>query len=256
MPKMTKASVWLVRLSSATTAPTTPSSTRALRSSKSASGSRREARRGCHAIANAQPTARARLRKSRRMNEGWANCSRLWPIDIHESPFDSIPPVAAALAISSAGLAPNAAEDKKPKEAITIMILAKRSARPRRRLEQQRCASFTQVELTGIFCFRVRPSRKIRFEVFIFAGVIVSLAVKVCQSPGRARLSRSMLLRDSPLRQDKLSYLIHWHRLTLVLYELQILSRPACSVGVDLASFYRQGLSSRAGTRLIWIDSG
>ena len=76
------------------------------------SGSRSDARRGCHAIANAQPTARVRLRKSRRMNEGWANCSRLFSIDSHELPLGSIPPPAEALAISSAGLAPNAAEDK------------------------------------------------------------------------------------------------------------------------------------------------
>ena len=112
MPKMTKASVWLVPLSSATTAPTTPRSMSALRSSKSLSGSRSDARRGCHAIAKAQPTAKLRLRKSRRMNEGWANCSTLFSIDSHEFPLGSIPPPAPALAISSAGLAPNAAEDK------------------------------------------------------------------------------------------------------------------------------------------------
>src|SRR3954468_21656228 len=115
MPKMTKASVWLVPLSSATTAPTTPRSMSALRSSKSLSGSRSDARRGCHAIANAQPTAKVRLRKSRRMNEGWANCSTLLWIDTHELPFGSTPPVAPALAISSAGLAPNAAEEHKLK---------------------------------------------------------------------------------------------------------------------------------------------
>ena len=169
MPKMTNASVWLVPLSSATTAPTTPRSTSALRSSKSASGSRSDARRGCHAIAKAQPTAKLRLRKSRRMNVGWANCSTLFSIEYHEFPFGSIPPVAPALAISCAGLAPNAAEDRKPRKAIRSMILAMRSARRKRRLNQQPCANFTLAEMTGVFCFRVRRSRSTTFDIFIFA---------------------------------------------------------------------------------------
>ena len=53
-----------------------------------------EVRRGCHAIAYAQPTARLRLRNSRRMNSGCPNCSTLCWIDTHEFPFGSIPPVA------------------------------------------------------------------------------------------------------------------------------------------------------------------
>jgi hypothetical protein len=52
-----------------------------------------------------------------------------------ELPLGSIPPVAPALAISSAGFAPNAAEDEKPRKAMTTMILARFSARLRRRLE-------------------------------------------------------------------------------------------------------------------------
>src|SRR5262249_53590163 len=131
IPKMTNARVWLVPLSSATTAPTTPSSTSALRSSKSVSGSRSDARRGCHAIANAQPTASVRLRKSRRMNEGWPNCSRLWPIDTHELPLGSIPPAAPALAISSAGFAPSAADDNKVTKPMTTTTASARSVRPR-----------------------------------------------------------------------------------------------------------------------------
>src|SRR4030095_2658196 len=167
MPKMTNASVWLVPLSSATSAPTTPSSMRALRSSKSFSGSRSDARRGCHAIAKAQPTARVRLRKSRSINEGCANCSRLFSIDSHELPLGSTPPPAPALAISSAGLLPKTVEENKPRKAMTTMMLAIRSARVTRKLEEQRCASFTQVELTNVSWFRVRNPRRITFDMFI-----------------------------------------------------------------------------------------
>src|SRR4029077_13594068 len=98
---------------------------------------RSDARRGCHAIAKAHPTAKLRLRKSRRMNEGWANCSRLFSIDSHELPFGSIPPPAPALAISSAGLAPNAAEDKTQTRAMTATAAIARSARPRWGFEER-----------------------------------------------------------------------------------------------------------------------
>src|SRR4029077_1990656 len=137
MAKIANASVLVVSLSSATTAPTTPRSMSALRSSKSASGSRSDARRGCHAIAYAQPTAKLRLRKSRRMNVGWANCSTLFSIDSHEFPLGSIPPPAPALAISSAGLAPNAAEDKTLTRAMTATTAIARSAHPRWRFEER-----------------------------------------------------------------------------------------------------------------------
>src|SRR5207249_6184359 len=103
------------------------------------SGSMIEARRGCHAIAYAQPTARLRLRKSRRMNSGCPNCWILCWIDTHELPFGSIPPVAPALAISSAGLAPNAAMDKTLTSAMTATIAIARRAHPRLRLGQKRC---------------------------------------------------------------------------------------------------------------------
>src|SRR6266496_4279282 len=86
MPKITKASVELVPLSSATTAPTMPRMMSALRSSKSESGFISEERRGCHAIAHAQPTARLRLRKSRRMNSGCPNCWILCWIDSSSGP--------------------------------------------------------------------------------------------------------------------------------------------------------------------------
>jgi hypothetical protein len=70
------------------------------------------------------------------MNEGWANCSILFCIDTHELPFGSIPPVAPALAISSAGLAPNAAEDNTHTSAMITTAAIARSARLRRRLEK------------------------------------------------------------------------------------------------------------------------
>jgi hypothetical protein len=160
MPKMTNARVWLVPLSSATTAPTTPRSTSAFRSSKSLSGSRSDARRGCHAIVNAQPTARVRLRKSRSMNDGCANCSRLCSIDSHEFPLGSIPPVAPAFAISSAGFAPHAADDNKLTKATPTMALAVRSALPGWRFDHKR-------HVDG-------HSERIMFGVFIVAAVIFS----------------------------------------------------------------------------------
>jgi hypothetical protein len=72
------------------------------------------------------------------MNEGCANCSTLFSIDSHEFPLGSIPPPAPAFAISSAGLAPNAAGDKKPRKAMTTTIPTVRSAHPRWRLMQKK----------------------------------------------------------------------------------------------------------------------
>src|SRR5206468_8551261 len=106
------------------------------------------ARRGCHAIAYAQPTARLRLRNSRRMNSGCPNCSTLFWIDTHELPFGSMPPVAPDLAISSAGLAPSAAEDNKLTKAMPIMALTIRSARPKWGFDQKRCSSIVYGFLT------------------------------------------------------------------------------------------------------------
>ena len=88
---------WLLPASSATTAPTTPRRMSVLRSSRSDSGSMSDERRGCHAIIQAQPTARVKLRKSRRRKSGWANCWMLCWIDSHELPCGSVPPVVARL---------------------------------------------------------------------------------------------------------------------------------------------------------------
>src|SRR6266478_7014097 len=120
----------------------------ALRSSKSESGFISEARRGCHAIAHAQATARLRLRKSRRMNCGCPNCSMLCWIDSHELPLGSIPPVAPVLAISVTGLAPNAAEHNTLRKAMTTTTPTVRSARERWRLKQKRCAGIVYLFLT------------------------------------------------------------------------------------------------------------
>src|SRR5206468_2734935 len=103
----------------------------------------------CHAIAYAQTTARPRLRNSRRMNSGCPNCSTLFSIDSHELPLGSIPPVAPALAISSAGLAPNAAEDNKLTKAMTTTIPTVRSARPKWRLKQKKCTGIIYGFLTN-----------------------------------------------------------------------------------------------------------
>src|SRR5262249_42934332 len=109
IPKMTNANVVLTPLNSATTAPTIPNSTSVLRSSRFESDSTR-VDRGCHATTQAQATAKAKLSKSLNINSGCLNCSRLCCMDSHESPFGSIPPPIplSCLAISSAGLAPNA----------------------------------------------------------------------------------------------------------------------------------------------------
>ena len=70
---------------------------------------RRDERRGCHATTHAQATAKVKLRKSRSMNSGCKNCSRLCCMESHESTCGSKPPPIFCLAISSMGLAPNAA---------------------------------------------------------------------------------------------------------------------------------------------------
>ena len=97
-------------------------------------------------------------------------------------------------------------------------------------------------------------SRKITFDMFIFAGDIFLVSRKLAPIFRQRTAVPSMLLRDSLPRQDKLSYLIDWHRLTLVLYENHITSRPGCGVGVGVSSLYRQGFSRRASTGLIGID--
>jgi len=63
-----------------------------------------------------------------------------------------------------------------------------------------------------------------------------------------------MLLRDSPSRQAKLSYLIEWHRLTLVPYQGHISSRQACGEGVGLPCFYSQVFLRRTGAAWIGIN--
>jgi hypothetical protein len=65
-----------------------------------------------------------------------------------------------------------------------------------------------------------------------------------------------MLLRDSLTRQDKLSYLIDWHRLTLVPYQNQIPARPGCGIGVGLPSLYSYSFSPRTLTGLKGINAG
>ena len=158
-----------------------------------------------------------RLRKSRRMNVGWANCSTLFSIDTHELPFGSIPPVAPALAISSAGLAPNAAEDNTHTRAMTATTAIARSARPEMAIRGASNKNYV---------------RRVHFRW----SYLFSLAVSRRQFCANAQLYSSMLLRDSLPRQDKLSYLIEWHRLTLVPHQSHIPSRQACGVGIGLPS--------------------
>src|SRR6476660_2026296 len=70
---------------------------------------------------------------------------------------------------------------------------------------------------------------------------LFSLAVRWRQFSASTRMAISgMLLRDSPSRQVKLSYLIEWHRLTLVPHQSHIPSRQASGEGVGLPCFYSQ----------------
>src|SRR6266404_2537841 len=66
----------------------------------------------------------------------------------------------------------------------------------------------------------------------------------------------SMLPGDSQPRQAKLSYLIDWHRLTLVLYQSHIPSRQASGKGIGLPSFDVQSFSRRTSAAGIGINSG
>src|SRR5438477_8562560 len=93
------------------------------------------------------------------------------------------------------------------------------------------------------------------FDVFIFAGVIFLVSRKLAII-FRHRRPPSMLPEGSLPRQDKLSSLIDWHRLTLVFYENHIASRPGCGVGVCLPSLYLHGFLRRASTGLKGINTG
>jgi hypothetical protein len=88
-------------------------------------------------------------------------------IDTHELPLGSIPPVAPALAISSAGLAPNAAEDNTLTRAITATATIARSARPKWRFDLKRRDGIPEMVLIGVFSFDNGRSRRIIFDVFI-----------------------------------------------------------------------------------------
>src|SRR6266480_6984942 len=57
---------------------------------------------------------------------------------------------------------------------------------------------------------------------------------------------------------DKLnfSYLLDWHRLTLVLYQSHLPSRQTCGKGIGLPSFDVQSFSRRTGAGLIGINPG
>ena len=112
------------------------------------------------------------------------------------------------------------------------------------------------MELIGIFSFRIRRSKKITFDLFIFAGDIFLVSRKLVPIFRQRTAVPSMLLRDSQTRQAKLSYLIEWHRLTLVLHQSHIPSRQACSKGIDLPSFDVQSFSRRTGTGHIGINPG
>jgi hypothetical protein len=70
-------------------------------------------------------------------------------IDTHELPLGSIPPLVPALAISAAGLAPNAADDRTVINARTVTAAMMANARlTRRLLEKERGAGIVYWFLT------------------------------------------------------------------------------------------------------------
>jgi hypothetical protein len=71
------------------------------------------------------------------------------------------------LAISSAGLAPNAAEHNTLTRAITATATIARSARPKWRFDLKRRDGIPEMVLIGVFSFDNGRSRRIIFDVFI-----------------------------------------------------------------------------------------
>jgi hypothetical protein len=60
------------------------------------------------------------------------------------------------------------------------------------------------MDLIGIFSFRIRRSRKITFDVFIFAGVIFLISRKLAPISASARLSPARYCEID--RPDKLNF--------------------------------------------------
>src|SRR5215510_14616076 len=89
------------------------------------------------------------------------------------------------------------------------------------------------------------------FDVFIFAGVIFLVSQRLAAILRQHSAIPSSVSGDSLSRQDKLSCLIQWHRLTLVLYQSHAPSRLACGIGIGLPSFYVQSFSRRPDTGFI-----
>jgi hypothetical protein len=94
------------------------------------------------------------------------------------------------------------------------------------------------------------------FDVFISLASSFSLAVRWRRFSASHSAIPSSLLGDSQPRQAKLSYLIDWHRLTLIPHQSHFSSRQACGKGIGLPSFDVQSFSRRTGAGLIGINPG
>src|SRR5262249_15963288 len=225
IPKITNASVWLAPVNSAITAPTTPRSISALRSSRSASGSTSDARRGCHAITHAQPTAKSRLRKRRNIKSGCPNCSTLCWIETQELPLGSMPLLFPILASSSAGLAPKATEHNMPAKAITTTTPTIRSVDSKRRLNEKKCAGFIYS-----YGWSSAPFSLLKTDLQVEScstcsfrwSYLFSLAASWRQFFASAQLSLACYCEILRSYKIKLSYLIGWHSLPLVPHQSHI----------------------------------
>jgi len=84
-----------------------------------------------------------------------------------------------------------------------------------------------------------------------FAGVNFLISQKLTAiSASRSAIPTSLSGSSLP-RQDKLSYLIDWYRLTLVLYESHPRLRRRCGIGIGLPGFDVQSFSRRTDTGFI-----
>src|SRR5215831_18581985 len=93
-----------------------------------------------------------------------------------------------------------------------------------------------QVHASGDFLFS-RSAFTENYVLYVhFAGVNFLISQKLTAISASRSAIPSSLSGSSLPRQDKLSHLIDWHRLTLILYQSHFPSRLACGIGIGLPS--------------------
>src|SRR5215831_18614315 len=108
-----------------------------------------------------------------------------------------------------------------------------------------------QVHATGDFLFSRSAFAGNYVRHVHFAGVNFLISQQLTAiSASRSAIPTSLSGSSLP-RQDKLSCLIEWYRLTLVLYQSHFPSRLACGIGIGLPSFDVQSFSRRKDTGFI-----